>query len=662
MNDTPLRPSLARPAATALDGSYPRPQLVRGAWADLGGSWDFAYDDEGVGTTQRWFRSGHAFPHQIEVPFPPESPASGIGARGFHPVVWYRRVMTREHLRAAGLGTQGERLLLHFGAVDYRADVWVDEQYVGQHEGGHTPFSFDVTDRLDPAAETWAIAVRAADDPADVAQPRGKQDWQPKPHGIWYQRTTGIWQPVWIEAVPTTRVADLAWVPDLTQGSVQMRLELPDRPVTPVTVKVRLHYQDHTMAEIQFQQTEPRSSTLVSLPHQANGQAYEALLWTPEHPRLVDATVQLDTPAGESDVVTSYLGLRSAGWAGQHFMLNDRPYFIRAVLEQGYWPETHLAAPSAAALREEVQLAKDLGFNAVRVHEKVEDPRYLYWADRLGLLVWGESASAYEFSTTAIERSVREWMDIVRRDMSHPCIVTWVPLNESWGVPHIAHDPAQLDYARSLYHLTKALDPSRPVISNDGWEHADSDLLTIHDYSFSGKELAANYADRQAIDQVMSGIGPLGRRIRLLDSTDQGQPVIVSEFGGISYAPTSNGGISYAPASDGGWGYLTASQPEEFEHLLRDQFQAVQSSPVLAGFCYTQLTDTLQEANGLADPSRQLKLPAHIIRDIVLGVSVDISSHRRPKVPVERPLPSPTQPMTRSIDSFDESHDPERAK
>jgi hypothetical protein len=383
---------------------------------------------------------------------------------------------------------------------------------------------------------------------------------------------------------------------------------------------------------------------VIALPHQANGQAYERLLWSPEHPRLVDATVQVRTGSGDTDVVASYFGLRSAGWADGHFLLNDRPYYVRGVLEQGYWPDSHLAAPSAAALREEVQLAKDLGFNTVRLHEKVEDPRYLYWADRLGILVWGEKASAFEFSATAIERTTREWMEILRRDLSHPSVVTWVPLNESWGVQQISHDPAQLAYARALLHLTKALDPSRPVVSNDGWEHAESDIWSIHDYSTTGDELASSYDSAETVHALMAGVGPLGRRMRLVDSSDRGQPVIVSEFGGISYAPTH---------SDSPWGYLTAHDSAEFEKLLREQFQALQSSPILAGFCYTQLTDTLQEANGLTDPQRRPKLPIQAIRDIVLGESVDTTSHRRPRQPIEQPSSHPSTPIL--IDVIHES-------
>lgn len=616
---------------TALDGTYPRPQLVRSSWADLSGVWDFAWDDADEGLAQRWHAAdplaGDPFDRRIVVPFPPESEASGVGEPGFHPVVWYRRILTRADLDRAGVGVQGESVVLHFGAVDYRADVWLAGHYLGRHEGGSTPFSFDITPVVRPPGDGWALVVRADDDPLDVAQPRGKQDWQSDPHGIWYQRTTGIWQSVWLEAVPRLRVAHLTWSSDVAAGTVELQLELSSRPTTAASVSVQITFGGAPVSEVRFSQAEPRSRTVITLPPQANGQAYEAMLWSPEHPRLLDACVELSAPDGSQDHVDSYLGLRHVGWADRHFMLNDRPYYLRAILEQGYWPATHLAAPSAQALRDEVQLIKNLGFNSVRIHEKIEDPRFLYWTDRLGLLVWSEAPSAYEFSPTAVGRTTREWLEVIRRDASHPSIVIWVPLNESWGVQHIAHDHRQLDFARSLYHLTKSIDPSRLVISNDGWEHAESDMWTIHDYGASGKEVAANYVDATAVDELLAGIGPLGRRMKLLDAPDRGQPVVVSEFGGVSYAPTNPGDS---------WGYVTTTKESQFEDMLSELFQALQASPVLAGFCYTQLTDTLQEANGLTDPDRRPKLPTASIRAIVLGESLDVSLQRRPKRPIEQ--------------------------
>jgi len=280
------------------------------------------------------------------------------------------------------------------------------------------------------------------------------------------------------------------------------------------------------------------------------------------------------------------------------------------VLEQGYWPQSHLAAPSAEALRAEVELIKALGFNAARIHEKVEDPRFLYWADRLGLLLWGEMGSTYEFSPEAVSRITREWTDVVRRDRSHPSIVTWVPLNESWGVQQISHDEAQLSFAQSLYHLTRALDPSRPVISNDGWEHAISDILTIHDYAGTVEELDTNYRDIDAIRTLVAGMGPAGRRLQLIPREVEGQSIMVTEFGGVSFAPD---------AADDSWGYTTATSYEDFESRVSGLVGSLRDNPMLSGFCYTQLTDTMQETNGLTDANRKPKLPVAVIRSIVAG-------------------------------------------
>ncbi|TFC90059.1 glycoside hydrolase family 2 protein [Cryobacterium sp. TMT4-31] len=616
------------PSPLHADNEYPRPQLVRNSWRELDGSWGFAHDDGREGILAHWEASALPFDRSIRIPFPPESQASGIGDNGFHPVVWYRREVTEADVRLAGYDIQGDQMLLHFGAVDYRADVWLDGAYLGSHEGGHTPFSFDISVHVARATGSMTLVVRAEDDPKDLAQPRGKQDWELEPHGIWYKRTTGIWQPVWLEAVPKTRVSYLAWSADVPSGSVTLSLELNERPAEPVTVAVALHMDGVSLANVTFSQQDPRATFVIMLPHQTNGQAYEKLLWSPENPRLVTASITVAAPDERPDIVSSYFGIRSVGWSDGHFMLNDRPYYVRAVLEQGYWPDSHLAAPSPDALRAEVQLIKDLGFNAARIHEKVEDPRFLYWADKLGLMIWGESASAFEFSPTAIERSSREWIESIRRDVSHPSIVVWVPLNESWGVQHISHKPEQLAYARSLYHLTKALDPTRLVISNDGWEHADSDIWTVHDYGVTHDEVAANYTDRGVVAEMLNGTGPLGRTIRLLDEPDAGQPVIVSEFGGVSFV-TDYEGLA--------WGYTTASSADEFASLVSELFAALQESPVLAGFCYTQLTDTLQETNGLTDANRVPKLPLEAIRGIVTGRGVDVAGHRRPKTPVEEP-------------------------
>ena len=305
------------------------------------------------------------------------------------------------------------------------------------------------------------------------------------------------------------------------------------------------------------------------------------------------------TATARVDSVTSYLGLRSAAVDRRLFLLNDRPRYVRSVLSQGYWPESHLAAPSADALRDEVRLIKDLGFNATRIHQKFEDPRFLFWADRLGLMVWAEAPATFTFTPVAAERTVREWLEVVHRDLSHPSIVTWVPLNESWGVQHIAHDARMLHFARALVHLTKALDPTRPVVSNDGWEQADTDILAIHDYEGDGDVMRARYRDRAAIDELVSGIGPAGRRLVLSGDVTE-LPVMLTEFGGISFD---------VHRTEDAWGYTDATSAGDFRSRLGSLMTAVHDSAALAGYCYTQLTDTQQETNGLVGSDRKPKLP-----------------------------------------------------
>ncbi|WP_407343209.1 glycoside hydrolase family 2 protein [Pengzhenrongella phosphoraccumulans] len=628
--------------ASMQDGTYPRPQLLRPAWADLSGAWKFQYDDADEGRAARWHVDPH-FGSTIAVPFPPESAASGIHDTTHHTVAWYHREIQAADLAAAGPASTGERVLLHFGAVDYRCGVWLNGVFLGGHEGGHTPFDFDITHALEPDRATQTLVVRVEDDPLDLSKPRGKQDWQAEPHSIWYHRTTGIWQPVWLEAVPAVSIEAVRWTSDLPAACVRVAVRLSSRPAPGARLRITLGHQGERLASVVVPAADHRVEAVISLPIQRNGQGYEDLLWAPDQPRLLDAVVTLEPDVTEPyatepdaaevdgrDVVYSYLGLRSVAVDRGTFLLNDRPCYLRSVLSQGYWPESHLASPSADALRAEAQLIKDLGFNAARVHQKVEDPRFLFWADRLGLLVWGEAPSALEFTPKAVNRMIAEWTEVLERDSSHPCIVTWVPLNESWGVQHIAHDRAMQDYARTLFHLTKTLDPTRPVISNDGWEHLDSDIWSVHDYEAAAPVVRERYADAAAKDRLFAGMGPAGRRLRLSAEPDRGQPVMLTEFGGIQFAEH--------PSSDDAWGYSSASSRTDFRDRVSTLVAAVVASDFLAGFCYTQLTDTMQEANGLCDANRVPKLPlaeiARIIRGTEAGSGADLGS---PDAVVELP-------------------------
>ncbi len=578
---------------------HPRPQLTRSRWIDLGGDWGFAYDDQRQGLDESWHVKAEVYTRTIQVPFPPESPASGIGDTSFHPIVWYRRTFQVPPIDA------GKRILLHCGAVDYRAQVWVNEHLVATHEGGQTPFSADITTALHTGKDQ-VLVIRAEDAPFDLTQPRGKQDWQEQPHNIWYHRTTGIWQPVWLEPVNPTHITQVRWTPDLESGLLGFTMSLQQQEETPLHLHVQLSLHGVTLADDIYLVQGTEVQRQIAFDHVAMMNS-STLLWSPESPNLIDATLTLLAGNEIVDEVQSYAGLRSVGIAHRRFLLNGRPYYLRLGLEQGYWPESHLAAPTDEALRREVELVKELGFNGIRIHQKVEDPRFLYWCDRLGLVVWGEMANAYVFSHGAVERMAREWQEVIARDYSHPCIAVWVPLNESWGIPNVAFDPAQSHYVQALYHLTKTLDPTRPVIGNDGWEHVISDIYSIHDYTFEGTMLRERYGTTEAIARTLDEVQPHHHTLLLSGSQHRDEPIMITEFGGISYSPQ--------PGEP--WhGYGTVTNSDAFLAKYRELVDAILDSSAIAGFCYTQLTDTGQETNGLLTAEREPKLDSAAIHQI----------------------------------------------
>jgi beta-galactosidase/beta-glucuronidase len=576
------------------DPSYPRPQLRRPGWRALDGAWDFELDRAAR------LRDPDApdFAATIRVPFAPETPASGIAERDFFDACWYRRTFDAPAL-------SGRRLILHFGAVDYAATVWVNGHRVAEHEGGYTPFSADITDALAPSG-AQTIVVRAHDDPHDLAKPRGKQDWQREPHAIWYPRTTGIWQAVWLEDVPSSRIDALRWTPDLDRWQIALEATVVGAHEG-MRLRVRLSLAGRTLADDTYALDGPTVRRSIALHDPGIDDARNALLWWPWKPTLIDARLELLGAGGDViDAVDSYTALRSVAVDDDRFLLNGRPYDLRLVLDQGYWAETGLTPPDADALRRDIELAKAMGFNGVRKHQKVEDPRYLAWADRLGLLVWEEMPSAYRFDRTAIGRMTREWSHVVARDASHPCIVAWVPFNESWGVPDLPRSAGQRHYVEGIYHLTKALDPTRPVVGNDGWESVATDIIGVHDYDQDPQRLAARYA-AEALPELIARGRPARRRITLCEHPPA--PVVLTEFGGVALAKD--------PKTT--WGYSRASSAKELGDRYRALLDAVRSLSHLAGFCYTQFADTYQETNGLLYMDRTPKLPLDQIRAATAG-------------------------------------------
>jgi hypothetical protein len=560
--------------------------LERAEWFSLDGEWEFALDPEAA-----WkLPDDPEWNARIRVPFSPETPASGIHNTGYYKSVWYRR-----QVDAPRLGP-GERLVLHFGAVDYSAKVWLNGRLVAEHEGGYTPFSADVTQYL--AAGPQTIVVGAWDDPCDLSKPRGKQDWQLHPHSIWYPRTTGIWQTVWMERLAATAIGQVRWTPNVERWEIGFESWLDGEPSEGLHLNVKLYAGETMLADDTYAVVANEVHRRIALSDPGIDDYRNELLWSPATPTIIYAELKLTDESGRLiDTARSYTALRSIGAQGDKFVLNNRPYPLRLVLDQGYWPETGLTAPDDDAFRRDVELAKAMGFNGVRKHQKIESPRFLYWADTLGLLVWEEMPSAYRFTRSSIERLTHEWTEAIARDVSHPSIVAWVPFNESWGVPDLPDSPSQRHYVQALYHLTKTLDPSRPVVGNDGWESVATDIVGIHDYDDNPERIGRRYL-LDEIPRLFKRERP-GGRLLLLQGDVQEQPIMLTEFGGIAYSPDTLHT----------WGYSRGESQDDFAKRYLELLRVVRSLPVLAGFCYTQFTDTYQEANGLLFADRTPKFP-----------------------------------------------------
>jgi len=576
---------------------YPRPQFERKEWQCLNGEWEFSFDDENVGEKEKWHEAGQPYLRTINVPFAFQSKLSGIEDNSFHDVVWYRRVLEVPDAWA------GRRIILHFGAVDYIAKVWVNGKLAVVHEGGHTPFQADITDYLTDNGQN-TLVVRAQDFSRDVALPRGKQYWLEKSASIFYTRTTGIWQSVWMEPVHEVHLSKVQLCPDIDRNEIRIApfvagLEKSGQ----LRLEIGIYFKGEMIAEnIQSVTTDSGSRAIGLNDFAEHG---HGRLWSPEQPNLYDIRFRLLSGENLLDEVGSYFGMRKISVENGKLSLNNHPYYQRLALDQGYFPEGVLTAPSDEALMNDVKWAKDLGFNGVRKHQKTEDPRFLYWCDKLGLLMWSEAANAYDYSREYVRRFTKEWQEIIERDYNHPCIVAWVPLNESWGVPNVKNDARQQHHGLAMYHLTKSLDDTRPVVFNDGWEQMTTDLVTIHDYESRQEVLEKRYADSQSAVSAT----PANRSIFVGGAEYEGQPILVSEFGGIAYKKSEWEG----------WGYSGADNEEDFLQRLKAVLDPMFTSPVIQGFCYTQLTDVEQEINGLLTYDRQPKADVEQIRRIITG-------------------------------------------
>lgn len=589
---------------------YPRPQFERTDWQNLNGEWEFAFDDEGKGLDEKWYEKGVHLERKIQVPFVYQSALSGIGDRSAHDIVWYKR--KAEIARK----DSEERVLLHFGAVDYRAQVYVNGKFVVSHAGGYTPFSADITRYLE--GDVQEITVRVYDPHADEFIPRGKQFWDGDSRGIWYTNSTGIWQTVWLERVPEKRLENAKFTSLYDEGKVNIRCRGRGiREGDALCYRISLRGETAARGELLWNDGEADFTVDLIRSKVFNMDVHEqGISWTPEHPVLFDVEFVLKDSAGqEKDYVRSYFGFRKIHTKNGMVYLNNKPYYQKLVLNQGYWPEGLLTAPDDAALKRDIRFAKDMGFNGCRMHQKIEEPRFLYWADRLGFLVWGESASAAMYSECSAKRIMDEWAEAVERDYNHPCIVAWVPLNESWGVPRIGDNRMQQSFSLAMYYFLHAIDDTRLVVSNDGWEMTRTDICAIHNYRHGQKGDEKAYREfcrMLSTREKLIGYPSTCREIYAEGYQWNGEPIMLTEFGGIGFD------VSGEP----GWGYSRVETEEEFAAEYGKILEAVLSSRGLWGFCYTQLTDVEQEINGLLTYDRRPKCPPEIIRKINSGYHI----------------------------------------
>lgn len=562
---------------------YPRPQFEREAWMNLNGTWSFDFDF-GESGKDRNYQNSQGLGKQILVPYCPESKLSGVQHVDFINCMWYQRKISIPS------DWNNKKIFLNFGAVDYMAEIYIDGNIIQRHYGGSSSFSVDVT-RFVKAGQEHNLVIQVKDDLRSGLQTGGKQCTGYYSGGCSYTRVTGIWQTVWMEAVAENGLKSTVVRSDIDQKQLIITPEFYKE--SDYTLEVVLKDGNKTIAKKSVLCT---NNSVIVLP------VKNMKLWSPESPFLYDIVYQVkDHDGNVIDEVKSYAGMRKVHIADGKFYLNNEPYFQRLVLDQGYYPDGIWTAPSDEALKNDIILGKNAGFNGARLHQKVFEERYYYWADKLGYITWGESASwVMDVNNELAARNyLSEWSEIVTRDRNHPSLVTWTPLNETWG----SRDGVYTRFVRDIYNITKAIDPTRPVNDASGDDHVVTDIWSVHNYEQDGTKLYEQLKFEEGKEPYRNS------RDKKYLAVYEGQPYMVDEFGGIGWMAPEDRKDS--------WGYGGLPQTEEeFYARLEGQIKALKDSEHVTGFCYTQLTDVEQEKNGIYYYDRSPKLDMNRIKAI----------------------------------------------
>lgn len=563
---------------------YPRPQFERTTWQNLNGTWTYTFDF-GLSGADRGYQNSKGFDGKITVPFCPESKLSGVAYTDFINGIWYQRTLQ------VPADWTGKNILLHFGAVDYEATIYIDGKFVMKHFGSSSSFTADITKFAKPG-QSVNLVVGVKDDLRSGLQPGGKQCAVYYSRGCDYTRTTGIWQTVWMEPVAPEALKQVIATPDIDQKQLVIRPSFYEESMNN-TLTVKMFDGKKVVAQ---KTVNACNENIVVLP------VKDMKLWSPESPFLYDLTYTVKNKDGKViDEVKSYAGMRKVHNAGGYFYLNNKPYFQRLVLDQGFYPDGIWTAPSDEALKHDIELSKAAGFNGARLHQKVFEERFHYWADKLGYLTWGEFASwgLNVNNELAVRNFLSEWTEIVERDRNHPAIVTWTPFNETWA----STDGTYVRLMTDTYNLTKAIDPTRPVNDASGDGHIKTDLWTVHDYTRDYDKLVANHTFKPGVEPYRNEPkkGFLAKY--------NGQPYMVDEFGGLPWIKESERSSS--------WGYgSNIDKIEDFYNILDKQIDAIKACKHIVGFCYTQLTDVEQEKNGIYFYDRTTKFDMNRIKKI----------------------------------------------
>ncbi len=560
--------------------NYPRPLLTRPEWMNLEGEWLFSFDDEHVGLKQKWFKDFPKNHKTIYVPYSYHTIKSGIGDTSYHPYMWYKKTISLEK-------HSNKRALLHFEAVDYESRLYINGQFVGSHIGGYNRFSFDITNYIVDGENTLIMYIN---DDLSKEKPRGKQRYKKENFECWYVETSGIWKTPWIEIVNETYINDINYVYDESTLTYTVNT-MNKKEEHEILISI---YDDEKLI---LEETSYNNQVSINLPN-------DLIKWNEHNPKLYDVVVSLRDKTVSLDSIKSYIGFRSVETKKDILINKEKPYF-KMVLDQGYFHENHLTATEADILKD-LLLIKDMGFNGIRKHEKLESQIYNYYCDILGIYTWQEMPSFYEFSDLSKTRYLLEYKEMINQYINHPSIITWVPFNESWGIVDVYNNKQMQDFTLEVYKLTKQLDSSRPVVTNDGWEHTLTDIVTFHNYKQVGKDLLATYQD---IDKILNNedikVQP-PKKAFAHGYSYKNQPMMMTEFAGIAFKGKD------------GWGYgESVGDNKEFVERLGNLVKAIREMDFFQGYCITQLTDVQQETNGLLYEDRTPKIDLDIIKKLL---------------------------------------------